>query len=151
MDKTIRIHCNRCGRETNHAIRCSHTAATEDLIEDVTEEGSGVSFEYKETLEILQCLGCEAMSVRESAEHEAYGTAPVQFYPPRISRPTPQWKEKLPNTIGVVMDEVYRALQADSPRLATIGARTICARDSAGRKVYGHVPSPIELDGKSAA
>jgi hypothetical protein len=35
------------------------------------------------------------------------------------------WKDKLPKQILAVVEEVYRALQADSPRLATIGARTI--------------------------
>lgn len=65
------------------------------------------------------------MVVRELFEHDAYGIALPRFYPPRISRRTPPWANKLPKDIGAVVDEVYRALQADSPRLATIGARTI--------------------------
>lgn len=35
------------------------------------------------------------------------------------------WKDKLPQQVSAVVDEVSRALQTDSPRLATIGARTI--------------------------
>lgn len=121
MDDTVRIHCNSCGRDTRHAIRSSHTAVRDDLIEGAP----GETFEEKTTLEILQCLGCEELSVRESAEHEAFGTAIPRFYPPRISRRTPPWTSKLPQAISAVVHEVYRALQADSPRLATIGARTV--------------------------
>jgi hypothetical protein len=83
------------------------------------------TFNETTTFETLQCLGCEEVSVRESTEHDAYGTATPRYYPPRISRRTPRWKPQLPPAIAAVVDEVYRALQADSPRLATIGARTI--------------------------
>jgi len=122
MTNTVRIHCNRCGRETNHAVRCAHSDVWEDVVVDGTERG--IAFEERETLEILQCLGCDEMAVRHTFEHEAHGKS-TRFYPPRISRRTPIWKAKLPKQIGAVVDEVYRALQADSPRLATIGARTI--------------------------
>jgi hypothetical protein len=117
---TVKIHCNGCGRETRHAVRCTHTAVVDDFIEEAE-----ATAEEAITFEILQCLGCDELSARQTAEHEAYGTAIPRFYPPRISRRTPQWKVKLPDTIAAVVDEVYRALQADSPRLATIGARTI--------------------------
>ncbi|MFN7984142.1 MAG: DUF4145 domain-containing protein [Vicinamibacterales bacterium] len=98
----------------------AHTRVTADFIEE-----AGVDFEEKETLEVLQCLGCDEMVVRESFEHEAYGQATPRFYPPRISRRTPAWKDILPKSIVAVVNEVYRALQVDSPRLAVIGARTI--------------------------
>lgn len=104
MDDTVRIHCNSCGRNTRHAIRSSHTAVRDDFIEAARE-----AFEEKTTFEILQCLGCEELSVKESAEHEAFGTATPRFYPPRISRRTPPWNSKLPPAISAVVDEVYRA------------------------------------------
>lgn len=123
MEKTIRVHCNNCGRETNHAIRCANTAVREDFVKEAGD--GGIAFEEKETFEILQCLGCDEMAVRHCFEHEGYGEGLPRFYPPRISRRTPPWKDKLPKQVLAVVDEVYRALQADSPRLATVGARTI--------------------------
>jgi Domain of unknown function (DUF4145) len=120
MEKTVRVHCNSCGRETKHAVRCAYTMVRGDYIEDINS-----TLEEKETFETLQCLGCEEITVRQSAEHEAYGQAVPQFYPPRISRRTPAWIDKLPHKIRKIVDEVYRALQANSPVLATMGARTI--------------------------
>ncbi len=120
MDDIVWINCNSCGHDTKHAIRSSHTAVRDDFIEE-----AGDTAEERTTFAILQCLGCEEPSVKESTEHEAYGTAIPRFYPPRISRRTPPWKSKLPQDISAVVDEVYRALQADSPRLATMGARTV--------------------------
>lgn len=119
MEKSVRIHCNSCSRETNHAVLATNTAFGED-----TDHEHG-PFEEKDTLEILQCLGCEERTVRRSFEHEVYGEGTSEFYPPRISRRTPLWKDKFPKQILAVVEEVYRALQSNSPRLAMIGARTI--------------------------
>jgi hypothetical protein len=120
MTDPLKVHCNGCGRDTNHATRTSFTYT------DTSYE-----FEYKEelevsiTFEILQCLGCNQLCVRETGEHEAYGAAVPQFYPPRIARRRPRWWTQLPMPIPAVLDEVYKALQAGSSRLATIGARTV--------------------------
>lgn len=119
MDKSVRIHCNNCSRETNHAVRATDTVVSEDTDYDGGPVGE------KDTFEILQCLGCEERSIRRTFEHDAYGKGIPEFYPPRISRRTPLWKDNLPKPIRAVVEEVYRALQTDSPRLATIGARTI--------------------------
>lgn len=119
MEKSVRIHCNSCSRETNHAVRASHTVVSEDTNHEYGPFGE------KDTFEILQCLGCEDRTVRRLFEHDAYGEGMPDFYPPRISRRTPLWKDKLPKQILAVVEEVYRALQTDSPRLATIGARTV--------------------------
>jgi hypothetical protein len=121
MEETVWVHCNQCGRETKHAIRGANSVVSDRIDEPVP----GAVSKEKDTFEILQCLGCEEMVVRASCEHEAYGTARPEFYPPRISRRTPHWKDKLPQGVLAVVEEVYRALQADSPRLATMGARTI--------------------------
>lgn len=113
-----RVHCNRCGHKTQHGLRRSYSRTQEDNVED---HGT---FEVRETVEILECLGCEHIIVRVTLEHDCYGLW-VQFYPPPISRQMPRWKNKLPLPIRNVLEEVYKALQAESPRLATMGARTI--------------------------
>jgi len=123
MTDSIRIHCNQCGHMTKHGIRASHSKSSLDEIED------GPTFEEQETVEILECLGCEHLVVRRTYMHEAYTEATTEFYPPPISRPMPRWSRIIgigvPGIIRDVLKEVYKALQADSPILATMGARTI--------------------------
>lgn len=108
---------------TKHGIRASHSKSSLDEIEE------GPSFEEKETVEILECLGCEHLVVRRIYMHEAYDEATTEFYPPLISRPMPRWSRIIgigvPGIIRDVLKEVYKAIQTDSPILATMGARTI--------------------------
>jgi len=89
----------------------------------------GPAFEEQETVEILECLGCEHLVVRRTYTHEAFDEATIEFYPPPIARPMPRWSQVIgigvPDKIRKVLVEVYKALQADSPLLATMGARTI--------------------------
>lgn len=120
MDDLIKSHCNLCGRETKHAARAAFVGAQVDFVDD-----QGRDAEIRTTFQILQCLGCDELSLRVDAEHDAYGTASPEFYPPRIRRPRPRWADKLPSSILYMLEEVYRALQTGSPRLATIGARTV--------------------------
>jgi hypothetical protein len=119
-ENIIRAHCNDCGQQTRHGVRATYAACLEDYVEEI-----GTEAEERRTLEIIQCLGCEQLSIRALAEHEIYGTATPQFYPPRISRRSPRWRDQLPNSIQAMVSEVYKALQSGSPRLATIGARTL--------------------------
>lgn len=89
----------------------------------------GTEFEEQETVEILECLGCEHLMMRRTYTHDALDEPTIEFYPPLISRPMPRWNRIIgigvPGTVRDVLREVYKALQADSPMLATMGARTI--------------------------
>lgn len=118
LNENGRVHCNICGRETRHKTCRSYTRTTEDVVVDAGP------VDVHETVEIMECLGCEQLVVRSTLEHDLFGIA-VEFFPPPISRPMPRWKDKLPSQVKSLLEEVYRALQADSPRLATMGARTI--------------------------
>lgn len=118
-EEIVRIHCNACSRVTRHMVRASHTSVHQDEVKDMGPA------EERETFEILECMGCEELSVRQTAEHEVYGEATPRFYPAPISRRTPRWKDGLPWSLQAVLTEVYGALQSNSPRLAAMGARTI--------------------------
>jgi hypothetical protein len=115
-----RIHCNGCGRTTRHRIVSSFTQTREDEVEEIETTAVETT-----TIAVLECLGCEALVVQVTAEHDVYGEADPRFYPPPISRPMPRWSSKLPWPIQAVLREVYGALQAGSYRLATMGARTV--------------------------
>jgi hypothetical protein len=58
-----------------------------------------------------------ASSVEEIIEEE--------FYPPRVSRKSPHWFEKLPSEYTPLLNEVYSSLQAGNRILAMVGARTL--------------------------
>lgn len=122
MNEAIaKIHCNSCRSKTRHTIVASHT-----------NEGSApisneYSVDWSTIYEILKCLGCEAVSVRRRHYFSEWNPGDVEetFYPPRVGRPLPPWKDKLPDGIVAMLEEVYASLQADSQRLAMMGARAL--------------------------
>jgi hypothetical protein len=114
-----RIRCNNCGRATRHIVRASYTRTDEVLDEDYGP------FDERQTVDVLECMGCELIVVRFEFQHGLYGNAEPLYYPPPISRRAPKWKSQLPVDVQGVLEEVYKALQTDSPRLATMGVRTI--------------------------
>ena len=79
-------------------------------------------FEYENIYEVLQCLGCDTVVFRDTGWHDAFGEGTPLFYPPPIARTKPLWRVKLPQTVSSLLDEVYKALAANSPRLAMMGA-----------------------------
>lgn len=53
------------------------------------------------------------------------GDVEISFYPPRIARRLPPWTGELSEDIKKLLEEVYAALQANSRRLAMMGARAL--------------------------
>src|SRR5262249_26168127 len=77
------------------------------------------------TYDVLQCCGCrEALLVRTYVFSE-HDDAEVRYFPPRVSRHSPEWKNELPAELMLVLEEVYRTLDGNNRRLPMIGARTL--------------------------
>lgn len=122
--KTVLVHCNECGHETNH-----------DLISQVQRQRSfdegQYSVEFVSRWRTLQCRGCEEVSLHRldwcSEDDPMDGPGPGTFFPPRVSRRKPQWADRfeVPDEYTGLLDEVYVALHADSRRLAVMGARAL--------------------------
>ncbi|EIK94013.1 hypothetical protein PMM47T1_24004 [Pseudomonas sp. M47T1] len=75
---------------------------------------------------MLQCLGCETVVLRVDHWHSEYDMGDQsEFYPPRASRRPPLWMWQIPDGWRVLLAEIYTALQADSKRLAMMGARAL--------------------------
>ncbi|KAB5626404.1 DUF4145 domain-containing protein [Pseudomonas putida] len=74
---------------------------------------------------MLQCRGCDDISMRIDHWHSAYGQVDPEFYPARISRKAPAWLWRLPSDWWSLLREIYGALHSDSRRLAMMGARTV--------------------------
>ncbi|MDP8243727.1 MAG: DUF4145 domain-containing protein [Candidatus Hinthialibacter antarcticus] len=119
--QTERIHCNICGHKTKH-----------EIIKEHTQRGSQPYDEYCDlswttVYEMFECCGCEEITVRSRYYFSEWnpGDVEIHFYPPRIARRLPQWKDELPEEMVSLLEEVYTALQANSWRLAMMGTRTL--------------------------
>ncbi len=123
-----RIHCNGCGQRTKHLCVHEHSIEGQD-----PEEGiPGVWWTTSYTL--FECGGCESITLRETFVHSEHDPEhwpcpdPV-YYPPRVSRQSPEWLWKLEDDeVAGMLQEVYAALHADSRRLALMGCRAILDR-----------------------
>lgn len=113
--KIKRAPCRGCHQETKHLVLAARTIDGED-------EASGI--DWRDTYELLECSGCEQVSLCNTFAHSAGDDLTVTYYPPPVSRRVPPWRGKLPHELGSVLGEVYAALDADSRRLALMGART---------------------------
>src|ERR1043165_8480659 len=115
--KRTKATCNVCGHETVHEV-----VKQVETWDEVPE----YQIDWRDVYEMLQCRGCEAVTMRHSHYFSEDPEGPtVRYYPPRVARKTPKWQSDLPNELRELLDEVYLALHADSRRLALMGARTV--------------------------
>jgi len=114
---TTRALCRTCHQSTKHVVLC--VRKTEDSSE--IEDYGPVSWE--DTYEMLECCGCETVTLRHSSLFSELPDATVHYYPPPASRPVPAWRNELTGPLRSLMEEVYSALYCDNRRLALMGAR----------------------------
>jgi hypothetical protein len=94
--------------------------------EEIKEAGEHIP--YTNRYDLLECLGCDDVSLRCHETCDAFGFEEITFFPPRVSRPVPKWHGQLPEEIQSLLSEVYNALYADGRRLALMGVRAIIER-----------------------
>lgn len=119
-------HCNRCGPGTNHHVLYSERVEWEDFVE--YNDGGGFHVEGTHTYELLKCGGCDSVRLRhtETCSDWSPGERHIIHYPPIISRKAPNWVfETIPREAKDLLEEIYRALHADSRRLAAMGIRSL--------------------------
>lgn len=122
------IHCSRCLRKTNHTILIERNAENEDYLDDAGHviASSGVVWA------LYECLGCGNIVLRrrfwhtdmergESETESCYN----RWYPPLISRRTPDWHKELLDAESRLISEIYVALHAKAMSLATMGIRAL--------------------------
>jgi hypothetical protein len=139
-----RIDCNSCGSSRQHLSQAVFWAQGEEGERD--DDGHPAHFDV---YEILQCLGCGAVTVQhcwwkggkyyedpESGDI-AFPDEHCEFFPPRQTRTRPAWLSELPERLKPVLTEVYLALDAGAPILAAIGVRTVL--DGVMTKVVGDI------------
>jgi hypothetical protein len=117
-----RVHCNRCGDETRHAViaeRIQHGSKTVD-------DELGIEISWRTRWTMLECCGCETVCLRRAywfSEWDMDET--MEFFPPPMARRPPRWLDQLGDEEKQLLEEVYVAVQSDSRRLAMMGARTV--------------------------
>ena len=115
--KNLKTHCNSCGRVTNHS-----------LIKENQEKGDDeeTGFFWQDIAQMLKCRGCDEVVLRRIHYFSENDFEPeVEYFPGPISRRLPHWRYELPGESRSMMEEVYKALQANSNRLAMMGTRTL--------------------------
>ncbi|MFF0948341.1 DUF4145 domain-containing protein [Rhizobium leguminosarum] len=138
-DRIIKAHCNKCRGLTNSWVRAEHT---------VTENDGLIS--WSDSFEVLQCCGCDTLSVRQEhwfsewdeMDYDEYGRMVMRpgikeiYYPAPTVRAKPTWFDSISDEVlRNVLDELYAALNAGLGVLASVGARTLL--DRAGYMLIG--------------
>jgi hypothetical protein len=95
---------------------------TTDYHEEVGE------LEWIDTYEMLECCGCESISMKVSTWFDRTDETTVAHFPAAVSRRPPQWRGSLPEELIDLLDEIYASLHVDSRCLAMMGARALLDR-----------------------
>jgi uncharacterized protein DUF4145 len=151
QDRIIKAHCNKCHGIKNSWVRAEHTV-----------DSSEGAISWSNTYEIVQCCGCDTLSVRHEYWFSEWdypdldeqgrlimerGTKET-YYPPPTVRTKPTWSDKITDSVlSAVLNELYLALNVASSVLASVGARTLL--DRAGYLLIGDPKGGFE--GKLAA
>ena len=117
--ETIRSHCNLCSNITKQFVLARREVDKSDEIE---EYGTITAWDR---YELLECGGCESVSMRHTSYHEFDDGETVVNYPPKVTRKRPPWIWELPGELLNILRQVYTALDASSMALAVMGARTL--------------------------
>ena len=117
MAIAVKANCNTCGGERNTFVRARYS------IPGRNEDG----LEWRTTMEILECCGCENLSMRR--EFWFCGLAGITTYWPPKQAYTPDWGSRLEDdSLRRAMREVYVASNQGLVMLASIGVRTLLDR-----------------------
>jgi hypothetical protein len=139
VDRIIKAHCNKCRGLTNSWVRAEHTVT-----------GNDGPISWSDSFEVLQCCGCDTLSVRQEhwfsewdeMDYDEYGRMVMRpgikevYYPAPTVRAKPEWSDTIVDEVlRNVLDELYAALNAGLNVLASVGARTLL--DRAGYLLIG--------------
>src|SRR3989338_4670910 len=95
---TEKVHCNKCLRKTNHLVIANRrkSGRAKAWPNDPHDE---YYIAWITIYTMLECCGCETVTMRRQFDFSEWDGLEEEFYPPRVSRQLPQWYEKLPKEI----------------------------------------------------
>ena len=147
MTETVRIQCNECLNSTSHHLLKKIKNEDSEVV-FTHDDGSEESMNWWTVFEMLQCNGCEEVTLRKTYWFsETHDTPETTFYPPRAARKLPHWFWDLKNVVALdygtrkirinylrdyptemwadLLEEIYAAIHGDNRRLAAMGARAL--------------------------
>lgn len=124
--KMYKVHCNKCLQKTRHELVAERVKHGSEIYSDnLNPMYPDFEIMWRDTYRMLQCLGCENVTLQKEFWFSERDGVDEEFYPPRIARKLPDWHDDLPGEWEELLVEVYQALHTDSRRLAMMGARTL--------------------------
>jgi hypothetical protein len=127
----LKAQCNTCHAETLHDVLFEkRDRGSEEAAEDFI-------FDWGVTWRVIQCRGCESVSMKRSAWNSAAtderGRPEIEttYFPPRIFRDLPAWigndyfAQTCPHAVRKLMHELYVALQNDCHAASSMLMRAI--------------------------
>ena len=141
MVSEVWVACINCARKTLHKVVKS-IPQWDELQPGDRFRPPILSFH---TFELIQCMGCERPTYRETDLHEHYldgdekGIPDQKLYPPRLEdrKRMNDWS-KLPDKVRQIYNETYLAISGDQPILSGIGIRTIVETVCNDRGIEGY-------------
>lgn len=120
-EKTNWLHCNKCSHKTKHELLIKRSQPGSEPYDEEFD------ISWCTTWWVFECCGCGNVTLKRTFWFSEWnpGELEVEYYPPQVSRRTPEWADKLSFEVSSLLEEIYTALHADSRRLALMGARTI--------------------------
>ena len=122
--RQIYISCNKCFNETRHNLEKSIIVRGSEVI-STNNNGQEDTIDWSTTSEMLQCCGCDKVTMRETVWFSEGDRVETAYYPPRALRQLPKWSFNLPQLWQQLMDEVYQNLHSDNRITAAIGTRAL--------------------------
>jgi hypothetical protein len=94
---------------------------------DSEDVATDFSVDWSDYYVMYECGGCQDVVVRRRSYFSEWdhGEFKEAYYPPRIARRLPAWKDQLSDDLIQMLEEVYGALHGDSRSLAMMGARAL--------------------------
>ena len=134
-EKTIRVPCNKCGGQRNHAVLQEH-------VEEWSEEDGG--WWERSRYQVCKCQGCDTVRFREEytdpTTRDDYGetTPTIRVYPERRAQRHKD-NERLAklSVVGSIYAETVAAFNADCLILAGGGLRATVEAICKERKIAG--------------
>lgn len=119
--RKARAHCNQCLRSTNHFI-----LAVRDVHDEDPEHGFWSDTRY----EMLECCGCERITLRETYRWVGEPEPNVTYFPPAVTRRMPAWMTETEFAVEQrelcdLLREIYTAMHSRSNRIALMGLRAV--------------------------
>ncbi|MGY6417144.1 DUF4145 domain-containing protein [Vibrio parahaemolyticus] len=149
-----KLPCIKCSGRTEHVVMVS-------VDQDGEEDQGGWSYQWNDTFQIVQCLGCKSISYRsahinsedyaQTSEHGFESQVYESLYPSRVEgrKSLEEFSHYFSSNLARIYRETLLALNNESAVLAGIGLRalveTICKDNNAqGRNLYKQIDALVE-------